>query len=56
LVKNFGFWELVAAVRPMTDPQDWKIGRAPGRDIFQKFIDEAKKEIGALDRRDFGSP
>jgi aminoglycoside phosphotransferase (APT) family kinase protein len=44
-VSNLGFWELAAAVRPMTDPQDWKIDRSPGKDIFQKFIEQAKQKI-----------
>jgi aminoglycoside phosphotransferase (APT) family kinase protein len=41
-LQSLGFWELAAVVRPMTDPQDWRIDRSPGREIFLKFIDEAK--------------
>lgn len=44
-LRNPGFWELAAAVRPITDPQDWRIDRSPGKDIFQKFIEEAKKNL-----------
>lgn len=44
-LRNLGFWELAAAVRPMTDPQDWKIDRSPGKDIFLKFIEDAKKTL-----------
>jgi aminoglycoside phosphotransferase (APT) family kinase protein len=44
-VRNLGFWELAAAVRPMTDPQDWKIDQLPGQAIFQKFIENAKKKL-----------
>jgi len=43
-VRNLGFWELAAAVRPMTDPQDWRIDRSPGKDIFLNFVDESKKK------------
>jgi aminoglycoside phosphotransferase (APT) family kinase protein len=43
-LQNLGFWELAAAVRPMTDPADWKIDQPPGMDIFQKFIADAKKK------------
>lgn len=44
-LKNLGFWELAAAVRPMTNAEDWKIDRSPGRDIFQDFIEQAKHKI-----------
>lgn len=44
-LSNLEFWELAAAVRPMTAPQDWRIDRSPGQDIFQEFIEEAKKKI-----------
>ena len=44
-VKNLGFWELAAAVRPMINAQDWRIDRPPGKDIFQKFMEEAKQNI-----------
>ena len=44
-LQNLGFWELAAAVRPMTDPEDWKIDRPPGKDIFQNFIEAPKKRI-----------
>jgi aminoglycoside phosphotransferase (APT) family kinase protein len=29
-VKNLGFWELAASVRPMIDPVDWKVAGADG--------------------------
>jgi aminoglycoside phosphotransferase (APT) family kinase protein len=45
MLKNLGFWELAAAVRPMTDPQDWRIDRVPGKDIFLNFVEEAKKKL-----------
>ncbi|HSL42240.1 MAG TPA: aminoglycoside phosphotransferase family protein, partial [Anaerolineales bacterium] len=44
-LSNLAFWELAAAVRPMIHAQDWKIDRSPGRDIFQKFIEEAKQRL-----------
>lgn len=44
-LQNLGFWELAAAVRPMTDPADWKIDQPPGMHVFQKFIADAKKKI-----------
>ena len=44
-LKNLGFWELAAAVRPLTDPEDWKINRSPGRNIFQTFLEVAKKKL-----------
>jgi aminoglycoside phosphotransferase (APT) family kinase protein len=45
ILQNLGFWELAAAVRPMTDPQDWRINQSPGRDIFEEFIEKAKQTI-----------
>ena len=46
-VKNLGFWELAASVRPMIDPIDWKVAGADGvnKEIFLNFIEEAKKKI-----------
>jgi hypothetical protein len=44
-VRNLGFWELAAVVRPMTDPQDWRIDRSPGQDIFLNFVEEAKQKL-----------
>jgi len=46
-VKNLGFWELAASVRPMTDPIDWKVAGADGdnKDIFVTFIEDVKKKI-----------
>jgi aminoglycoside phosphotransferase (APT) family kinase protein len=45
--KNLGFWELAASVRPMIDPVDWKVAGVDGvnKDIFQNFIEQAKKKI-----------
>lgn len=45
-IKNLGFWKLAAAVRPMTDPEDWKVN--PGGEnagTFLKFIEEARRKI-----------
>jgi aminoglycoside phosphotransferase (APT) family kinase protein len=47
-VENLGFWELAAAVRPMIDPQDWKVHQSPGMDRFQGFIAEARKRASGL--------
>lgn len=46
-LKNLGFWELAAAVRPMTDPVDWRINgdEGPNTSIFLRFIEDAKKRI-----------
>ena len=44
-VENLGFWELAAAVRPMTDPVDWKVTNTPGLNILLKFIEAAKKRV-----------
>jgi aminoglycoside phosphotransferase (APT) family kinase protein len=46
-IKNLAFWKLAACVRPMTDPQDWKVAGAEGDNtsIFLKFIEDAKMEI-----------
>lgn len=45
VLRNLGFWQLAAAVRPMTDPDDWKINQSPGKDVFQAFIEAAKKRL-----------
>ena len=45
VLRNLGFWELAAAVRPMIDPQDWQIHQPPGSDRFQQFIEQAKIKI-----------
>ena len=42
-LRNLGFWELAAAVRPMIDPEVWKIHKPPGSNRFQNFIEGAKK-------------
>lgn len=44
-IKNLGFWELAASVRPMIDPIDWKVTATTGlnTNIFLKFIEDAKK-------------
>jgi len=46
-LKNLGFWELAASVRPMTDPEDWKVAGTSGQNtsIFLKFIEDAKKKV-----------
>lgn len=46
-IKNLGFWELAASVRPMVDPQDWKVAGTSGLNssIFLKFIEDAKKKV-----------
>ena len=46
-IKNLGFWELAASVRPMIDPVGWKVAGANGlnTNIFLKFIEDAKKRI-----------
>jgi aminoglycoside phosphotransferase (APT) family kinase protein len=44
-VRNLGFWKLAVTVRPMTDPQGWRIDRSPGKDIFLNFVEEAKKKL-----------
>ena len=46
-VENLGFWELAAAVRPMVDPEEWKVTDTEGLDksIFQQFMAEAKKKV-----------
>ena len=47
-IKNLGFWELAASVRPMTDPIDWNVHEAgSNQDVFLEFIDNAKKRAGA---------
>jgi aminoglycoside phosphotransferase (APT) family kinase protein len=44
-VKNLGFWELAASVRPMTDPVDWKVANpdGPNKDTFLRFIEDARQ-------------
>ena len=42
-LRNLGFWELAAAVRPMIDPEDWKIHQPPGSDRFRIFVEQAKQ-------------
>lgn len=44
-IKNLGFWELAASVRPMVDPVDWNITETAGsnKKVFLKFIEDAKK-------------
>jgi aminoglycoside phosphotransferase (APT) family kinase protein len=44
-IKNLGFWELAASVRPMIDPVDWKVTATTGlnTNIFLKFIADAKE-------------
>ncbi|HEY5269284.1 MAG TPA: phosphotransferase family protein [Anaerolineales bacterium] len=46
-VENIGFWELAAAVRPMIDPEEWKVTDTDGLDknIFHQFITEARKRV-----------
>jgi aminoglycoside phosphotransferase (APT) family kinase protein len=44
-LRNLGFWQLAAAVRPMIAPADWRINQSPGKVVFQKFIEEAKQNI-----------
>src|SRR6266498_2093434 len=44
-IKNLGFWELAASVRPMIDPVGWKVAGANrlNTNIFLKFIEDAKE-------------
>jgi len=46
-VENLGFWELAAAVRPMADPEEWKVTDTGGlgQNIFQQFMAEARKRV-----------
>jgi aminoglycoside phosphotransferase (APT) family kinase protein len=44
-LRNLGFWQLAAAVRPMIDPEDWQIHQPPGSERFQNFVERAKKKI-----------
>ncbi|MCI0556262.1 MAG: hypothetical protein L0287_35410, partial [Anaerolineae bacterium] len=44
-LKNLGYWELAASVRPMTDPEDWNVVTGKGFDILQQFITDAKRRI-----------
>ena len=48
-IKNLGFWELAASVRPMVDPVDWNITDTTGsnKNVFLKFIEDAKKRVVA---------
>jgi aminoglycoside phosphotransferase (APT) family kinase protein len=48
-LKNLGFWELAASVRPMVDPVDWNITDIAGsnKNVFLKFIEDARKRAGA---------
>jgi hypothetical protein len=47
-VENLGFWELAASVRPMINPEDWKVHQSPGMDMFQGFIADARKRASGL--------
>ena len=44
-IKNLGFWELAASVRPMVDPVDWNITETAGsnKEVFLGFIENAKE-------------
>ena len=43
-IKNLGFWELAASVRPMIDPVDWNVHETgSNKDVFMEFIESAKK-------------
>lgn len=46
-IKNLGFWELAASVRPMVDPVDWKVTETTGlnTEVFLQFIEDAKKRV-----------
>mgnify|MGYP001309494901 CR=1 FL=1 len=46
-IANLGFWELAASVRPMADPEDWKVAGKSGLNTitFLKFIEDAKKMV-----------
>lgn len=45
-LKNMGFWELAASVRPMIDPKDWNVDeKGKDKDTFLKFIEDAKRRI-----------
>jgi aminoglycoside phosphotransferase (APT) family kinase protein len=46
-LKNLGFWELAACVRPMTDPVDWRVNGNDGQNTsnFLQFIEDAKKKM-----------
>ena len=39
-VANLGFWQLVAAVRPIFRPKDWITG-SPAQERFQLFVEDA---------------
>lgn len=47
-LRNLGFWELAASVRPMLDPIDWQVAGMNGLNTsnFLNFIEEAKKRVG----------
>jgi len=46
-VQNLGFWELAAAVRPMLDPEEWKVTDTKGlyKTVYQQFMIEARKRV-----------
>ncbi|MBX3036461.1 MAG: phosphotransferase [Anaerolineales bacterium] len=46
-LKNLGFWELAACVRPMTDPVDWRVNGIDGQNTsnFLQFMEDAKKKV-----------
>jgi aminoglycoside phosphotransferase (APT) family kinase protein len=46
-IKNLGFWELAACVRPMIDPVDWRINGTDGQNTstFLRFIEDTKKKV-----------
>ena len=44
-VANLGFWELAAAVRPMTDIAGWITEPSKG-ERFRRFIADAKRSVG----------
>jgi aminoglycoside phosphotransferase (APT) family kinase protein len=46
-IKNLGFWELAAAVRPMVDPVDWNVTETEDSNMnsFLNFIADAKKRV-----------
>ena len=47
-IKNLGFWELAATVRPMIDPVDWNVHETgSNKDVFLEFIGNAKKRVSA---------
>jgi aminoglycoside phosphotransferase (APT) family kinase protein len=45
-IKNLEFWKLAASVRPMTDPEDWKVNQnGENAGILLKFIEDARNKI-----------